>query len=268
MTKNAVEKIEQKLPEVMDDDLTSLMQEDVGKGTSQAAEDNLVPLIYILQSNSPQVNKRGDAYIEGAESGDIWLRHAPQPIIKGNTGFIFVPCYWFKDYVEWIPRDAGGGFVGRHKDLPPECMVQEDPKNPNKVRNVMPNGNELVLTANHAGFVLMEDGRILPYLIPMKSTGLTVSRQWMYMMNSKSTRDGKVLPSFSHKYRLTTKHRKNKDGEWDVFDVSDVAMLTNNEKYLYLMGRSLEQAFKSGQKQGEAEIAAGGERTNDKDLPF
>ena len=240
-----------------DDDLTQEMQKDLRKGTSQRPEDNLVPLIYILQSNSPQVNKRNpDAYIEGAEAGDIWLRHAQNPIIKGDEGITFIPCYWFKDWVEWIPRDDGGGFVGRHKELPPEAVVEMDTKSRRAV-NKMPNGNDLVETANHAGFVFTRDGRALPYLIPMKSTGLTISRQWMSLFNQKLNDEGEPYPSFSHKYHLTTKHRKNKEGEWFVFDVKDIPNGVLRNKTLYTMCQALEKAFESGQKQAEEEVHVG-----------
>lgn len=254
--------------DVNDMSLEDLMGADAGKGTSQKAEDNIVPLIYVLQTNSPQVNKRGDAYIEGAEPGDFWLRHAPQPIVKGTEGLIFVPCYWWKDLVEWVPRDAGGGFVGRHAYevngkgdvlLPPGAKEDRDPKNPQRVQYFMENGNELVLTANHAGFVILPDGRWLPYVLPLKSTGLTVSRQWMFSMNSKRTRDGRVLPSFSHRYKLLSRHRKNKEGEWFTVEVQDAGMLANEDKPLYLEARNLEGAFASGAKVAEAEVTAGGE---------
>jgi hypothetical protein len=242
-----------------DEEFEKLLSADAGKnkGTSSKTEDNLVPLVYILQSNSPQVNKRSDAYIEGAEAGDIWLRHAAEPIVKGDEGVVFLPCYFFKDYVEWIPRDDGGGMVGRHPELPEEAEVQHDEKRPNRVINKMPNGNDLILTANHAGFVITDEGRALPYMIPLKSTGLTVSRAWMFMMNQKLSVEGKPLASYSHKYRLTTKHRKNKEGEWFVLDVTDEGRLTAADKELYMMGRALEAAFASGEKRGEEEVQAG-----------
>jgi hypothetical protein len=267
---------EEHLPSEMEE----MMREDSGKGTSQAAEDNIVPLIYILQSNSPQVIKRNDAYIEGAEPGDIWLRHATHPIMKGSEGFLFVPCYWWKDWVEWIPRDKGGGFVGRlpvqHDDKgklmpPPRAKEVRDPKSPNKLQFFTADGNEMVLTSNHAGFALAEgNGRPLPYVVPMKSTGLTVSRTWMASMNSKRSTDGRVLPSFAYKYRLITRHRKNKDGEWFVFDVSDAGPMTATDKQLYLDSRNLEMAFASGAKIAEEEISAGGEPNagHDKNADF
>ena len=235
-----------------DPELEKLRKATMGMGTSQRAEDNLVPLVYVLQANSPQVNKRNDAYIEGAEAGDIWLRHSPTPIIKGNEGIIFIPCSYDRDYVEWIPRDAGGGFVGRHRSLPPECQVVRDQGR--KVINRMPNGNELVDTATHAGVALLPNGRPMPYIIPMKSTNLTVSRTWMSMMNQKME-DGQILASFAFKYLLTTEHRKNKDGEWFVYHVADAGEQEDTE--LFKMCLALKQAVEAGQKVAEEEVHTG-----------
>ncbi len=239
-----------------DEEFERMLEADAGKnkGTSSKAEDNLVPLIYILQSNSPQVNKRSEAYIEGAEAGDIWLRHAANPIVKGDEGIVFLPAYYFKDYVEWIPRDDGGGMVGRHPKLPEDAVVEQDEKRPNRIINKTASGNDLVLTANYAGYVISDDGPPLPYMLPLKSTGLTVSRTWMFMMNQKLSKGGRPLASYANTYRLTTKHRKNKEGEWFILDVSDEGPAS---KELYMMGRALEAAFASGEKRAEEEIHAG-----------
>ena len=79
--------------------LAAMMEKDAGKGVSTAQEDNLVPLIYVLQTNSPQVNKRDERYIEGAEPGDLWLRNAPQPIVKGAEG-VAIPALLLQQVLE------------------------------------------------------------------------------------------------------------------------------------------------------------------------
>jgi len=245
------------------EEVEALLDQTLGLGTTQRAEDNLVPLVYVLQSNSPQVNKRNDAYIEGAEAGDIWLRHSPKPIIKGTEGISFIPCFHDRDYVEWIPRDAGGGFVGRHRELPKECKVIRDQGR--KIVNRMPNGNELVDTISFAGIALLPDGRPLPYIIPMKSTNLTVARGWNGLINQK-LKNGKVLAAFSHSYRLKTEHRKNKDGEWFVYHVEDEAKV--NDPEILKMGWALQQAMEKGQKQAEAEVHTGATIDNDDKATF
>lgn len=247
MAKALVKETEEQLPAT----ILEQMEGDAGKGISEAQEDNLVPLIYALQKGSPQVNKRDDAYIEGAEAGDIWLRNASQEIVKGQEGITFQPCYFFKDWVEWIPRDAGGGFVGRHVVPPPEAKKQVNPKNPQAAIYVMPNGNELIETRSHVGFVLTPDGP-LPYVVPFKSTGHVVSRAWMVLMNAKRTPQGKKAPPWAFLYKLSTKFRKNEFGDWFVLDAKDAGQIKKVEDYT--RGKALYEAFASGAKQAEAEV--------------
>jgi hypothetical protein len=91
-----------------------------GEGVSTAAADNSVPFIAVLQGLSPQVNPRDDAYVEGAQAGDFWLKNSPVPIVKGMRGFRFQSCAFWQDVVEWVPRDDGGGIVARYEIKPME----------------------------------------------------------------------------------------------------------------------------------------------------
>ncbi len=237
-------------------ELAGAMAADAGRGVSTAQEDNLVPLIYVLQTNSPQVNKRDERYIEGAEPGDIWLRNATHPIVRGDEGFLFQPCYFTKDWVEWVPRDSGGGFVGRHDDVPTDAKKTADPKNPNKVRFERPNGNEVKETRNHMGYAVTPDGA-LAYAIPLTSSGHTVSREWMGLMNrQRIPGSGEKPASWAVYYKLRTKMRHNKDGDWFVL-VAENAGLGGEPMWVpsladYERGKALHEAFASGAKKVEA----------------
>jgi hypothetical protein len=243
--------------------LMQYAQEDAGKGVSTKASDNLVPLIYVLHPLSPQVDKRSNSYIEGAEGGDIWLRNAPpgMEIVKGEVGILVQPCYFYKDVVEWVPRLEGGGggqgFIGRH--------AVEDPKNvpgaiqqPDNVNHwtTADGEHDLVETRNHAVLVYI-DGRVLPYLIPFTSTGHGVSRAWMSKINDKIITEGdakgKPYPSYAYLYRLTTEQRDNKKGKWFSFVPQDERWTTSEE---YLVGRKLHAQFKSGEKQADTPVDA------------
>lgn len=232
------------------DFLQEVAQEDAGKGTSQLAADNLVPLIYLLQTNSPQVNKRNPAYVEGAEAGHIWLRNSAIGTVDGEEGILFQPCYFTADWVEWLP--ARGGYAGRHDggpDEPPahlnaiEKEIEEDGNI--KKRWVLPNGNIVVYTRYHIGYVVMED-TVLPYVIPLSSTGHTVSRGWMTMMNTKKITGGKPAPSWACLYRIKTKFTSNAQGEWFKFEVTDAGWV--NSLADYERGRALNESFVSGEK--------------------
>ncbi len=230
--------------------LQKRMQEDAGKGVSTAQEDNLVPLIYVLQANSPQAVKRSPDYIKGAEAGGIWLRGSEPPVIDGEEGILFQPCHFSKDWVEWVPRDSGGGFVGRHESCPEEAERTTDPQNPNRVRFILPNGNEVIETRYHIGYVLLPDGRALPYVIPLSATGHTVSRHWMFLMNAKQIPGAGTAASYACLYRLRTKFRTNNWGDWYMFDVTDEGWV--QDEAAYERGAKLHAAFAQGAKVAEA----------------
>jgi hypothetical protein len=247
-------------PDALPPELAGLMAEDRGKGLSQSQEDNLVPLIYVLQALSPQVMTRNAEYIEGASPGDFWLRFAANPIHKGEEGIEVQPCFFAKDWIEWIPRSKGGGFVARHASRPADVVETSDSQNPNKVRLVRPNGNELVETRNHIVRVFTESGAV-PYVLPFSSTGHSTSRQWMFMMNNRSG-----VPSFGRRYRLTTKERTNPLGTWFGVEVKDIGWVSVED---YAEGKKLYEAFASGAKRAEEPIVAAASRsTEDDEIPF
>ena len=83
-----------------------------GKGVSNDAADKLIPMARVLQPLSPQVLNGNPALIPGALAGDILVKNAPKPLIKGAAGIMFQSCYFSKDVVEWKPRGQGGGGGG------------------------------------------------------------------------------------------------------------------------------------------------------------
>lgn len=232
--------------------LATKVAADAGKGVSTLAEDNIVPLVRVLQALSPQCNKRDPDYVEGAEAGSIWLRNSGLPAISGETGFLFQPCFFSKAVLEWVSRDGGGGLVAQHAERPESAREVDDPKNANRKRWVMPNGNELQETRNHVGYVLLPDGSAHPYVIPFSGTGHTVSRQWMVLLNQKQI-NGNKAPGFASLYRLTTKERHNAKGTWFVFAVADAGWVTTPEEYE--RGSALYDSFAKGEKSIEADTA-------------
>lgn len=233
--------------------LQSLVAADAGKGVSTKAEDNIVPMVYILQTGSPQVNRNKPEFIEKAKSGDIWMRASPKPIIEGESGFIFQPCFFHKAWVEWKRPRGTGSFVTSHIERPAEAKEVPDPVNSKKMIWIMPNGNEVIETRYHSGFYYPEEGGMpVPYVIPFSSTGHTISRQWMFMMGQKMIGQDRA-PSFAGLYRLKTREKTNAAGTWFLFDVADAGWVPTEEAYAH--GRALYEAFASGEKTAEEPMA-------------
>ena len=93
---NEVQTTEQALSQ----ELLDITEQDAGLGVSFKAEDQLLPLIYVLQNGSPVVDKRGDSYVPGAEPGHFWLRNAVNPIRNGDGAALLL--FQLKSVRTWI----------------------------------------------------------------------------------------------------------------------------------------------------------------------
>jgi len=87
--------------------------DDAGMGfENQTQNDITIPFLGLLQKMSPQLTKTDTEYIKGAEDGDLFNTVLQQVV---PSPCYIVPCYTENMYVEWVPRDDGGGFVGVHQ---------------------------------------------------------------------------------------------------------------------------------------------------------
>jgi hypothetical protein len=209
-------------PLALSPSLMERVRRDAGRGLSQKQEDNLLPMIVVLQAQSPACDPDHQAHVPGAERGAFWLKNSPVPIIKGKEGILFVPAAMELAWVEWRPRTAGGGFIAKHREPPQDTIQIQDPKNPEKRKWVRKgNGHEMIETRYRYGLVILEGLGMLPFVIPFTSTGHTVCRGWETTMNSlfiPGTNDR--YPSFAGCYRLRTKQRTNASGTWHQIDVA------------------------------------------------
>lgn len=274
------------VPDFMDE----FTDADAGAGVSTDQADNQVPLIYVLQANSPQVNRhKPETYVPNAEPGDIWLKGAPEPIVKGGTdreGFLFQPVYFSRCVNEWIPRNpdgSGGGFVKRHNTVEakfiPGAQEVEIPgdKPGDKPRKKFMNADrthEYIETREHAGFAVPEEGPPIPYIIALSSTGHQTSREWMPLMNRKLLPGNKKAPSWACLYRVQSRLRSRGAQSWFMLQVTDAGPRGTPawvDKEGYLRGKALYEAFASGSKEAaapehiEPEETGGGEGQQDGD---
>lgn len=228
------------------EELMKMMAGDSGKGVSTAIEDNVVPLIYILQALSPQVQKKKEEYIDGAEAGMIWFR-GTKDVVPGEEGIPVVPCHFSKCWIEWQPNR--GGFVARHDDRPAAAVLTTDPENPKRKFWKMPSGNIVVETREHVVLVLDVFDRPMPFVIPMSGSGHGSSRAWMTLQNRKVVPGTDLkAPSFAYIYRMKLQFRTNADGDWFMWDIIDEndepTMLT--DPATYRLARQIESDFSTG----------------------
>jgi hypothetical protein len=185
-----------------------------GDGFEEVTADDVgLTILSILQKNSPQCDEADEAYLETAKPG-LFLNNLTQ---ESEEELNIVPIGFRKSYIEYIPRDAGGGFVGRWDPNSPKVMSAT------KVgyKLMTDEGNELVETAEHYVLVVPTDEAAVPYvaLLPLKSTQLRHSRRWLANMASKTMyvpdEDTlKRLPMYMQRYTLRSGVEKNKKGTW------------------------------------------------------
>lgn len=217
----------------------SKLEELSGFGLEEATgDDYAIPFIKLLQSGSPEVGK-----LANAEAGDF-LNTASNELWSGSDGVRFVPCYYQRRYIEWTPRDQGGGFVAIH--TPDSPQIGKVTRRGSK--DVLPNGNELQNTAQFIGLVEGENGWS-PAAITFKSTQLKKARKWLTTIRSQSM-DGAsgpfVPPPFAFIYTLRSTAEGNDKGRWFGFEVDASTKPTSGEPGLLDQAISLAQSVKGG----------------------
>jgi hypothetical protein len=244
-------------------ELLELTKGDAGLGISFKPEDQLLPLIYVLQTNSPAVDKRGDNYIDGAEPGDFWLRNSLDPIHNGEEGIEVIPCEMQRAWIEWLPNRQG--FVQRH-DAPPIDMktsiVRDDSGREKQVLMRGENGNIIQDTRE---FFLLVGGQ--PFVFPCTGTKHTFARQWnTFFKQFKHPQTGDFLPSFTRKYRLSTIPASNAIGKWFGLKFQDEGSVSLAE---YQAGKTLCLDVRAGRRKAESPDAKHEESaTGESEIPF
>lgn len=190
----------------MADDIKSRMKQYAGAGfEDMQGQDFGVPFLYICQANSPQLLAGNQLYIEAARPGKIF---------NTQTGAVYsditiiVINYTFR-YVEWKPREAGGGWVASYRRTEEPKDITIDPATNRQYR---PNGNVIVQTSYY--FTMVKEDKWNKAIVPMYSTQLKHSRRLNTMMIGKTMDDGKIAPIFSYFYHLSTTQEKNNKGVW------------------------------------------------------
>jgi hypothetical protein len=190
--------------------------EDAGagfEGTSQA--DYAIPFLSVLQTNSPEVEKNNDRFIEGAEAGMLF-NTVSKELYDGDEGIVFVPCDRAHQFVEWKPRESGGGFVGVFS--PDSDMVELAKKQSVEFGRLKTDeGNDLIETFYMYGLLLRDfegQGGYEFVMIPFASTKIKVYRQIMYRMRTQAG-----VPLFANRLQITSVPQKNNKGSFYNFKI-------------------------------------------------
>ena len=95
---------------------------------------------------------------------------------------------------------------------------------------VLPNGNELVRTAQHYIKIVHEDGSLESAILDMKKTQLKVSRKWNTLI-AMQKHNGTTLPSFAKTYTLKSIEDGNDKGSWYSWSIGVGDMVKSIDAY-------------------------------------
>lgn len=172
----------------------------------QTQDDVQMPFVALLQSLSPQVDKDDDSYIQGAEPGKLFNTVTRELYGKEVT---FVPAVVERCYIEWVPREDGGGFVARHErnsDIAIKAKAQAG-STFGKLKMPGECNNDLIDTVYMYG-VIDKGPDVRPELavVAFTSTKLAVYRNWntqVRMLQVPGPGDVKITPPlYAHKIRI------------------------------------------------------------------
>jgi hypothetical protein len=232
-----------------------------------SSDDYAMPFLNLLQTGSPEVGAEGpEKAIEGARPG-MFVNSVTKELYDGQQGLIFVPCVTQQVYVEWKPRNAGGGICGRHEhtsDL--VAAAKRASKDFGKYQT--DEGHDLVQTFYFIGFTLfsaddLEPGEIM--VIPFSSTKIKPYQS--YMGKLRSYQKIPQPPLFSHRLRITSFQDRNAKGNFMNVKVepinggvreSQIPLLLNEQQHpLIVAGATLHAQFLSGTRRMADESVSG-----------
>ena len=230
--------------DVMDD-----LMEFAGEGAAFDSSEMQIPFVRLLQALSPQLNKKKADFIEGAAAGDAFNNVTGQ-YWDGEKGLTVIPCFQTTKYLEFVPRDLGGGFKGEIPNNSP--LLQQTTRSGSK--EILPNGNELVKSDQHFCLIVEEDGAFQPVVIDMKSTQLKVSRRWKTQISMKKIKHPKTgqlftPPVFATTWRLYSVEESNDQGSWNNWQVESLGIVEDRDLMLEA------KAFRDSVSAGEVKAA-------------
>jgi len=175
---------------------------------NQTTDDIAIPFLGLVQALSPEKEEGGPKQIIGAKEGSLFNTVTRE--LLPETAY-FVPCTTEHVYVEWIPRDDGGGFVGVH--APSSEFVKASKAAASKFNDLKTDeGHELQETFYIYGLLLDSADATessTPIVIAFTSTKI---KKYKALMTTLKTIKAKP-PMYAFRLGITSCPDKNKKGQ-------------------------------------------------------
>lgn len=274
---------------------------DAGAGMENVTRDELkVPFLTPLASNSPQVaNPPEQGGLANAKPGMIFNTGTGE-VYDGKPGLVIIPVHRDHNFVEFTPRNLGGGFVAIHQ--PEDPLIEELKARQGKfgrLSNGVTSRNEKGEALNGTEisetfylFALIIDPNTsmpFPAVIPFKSTQIKKYQAFMQRQtamkynNPRSTTENPLPPVqppiWAHKWRLGTAFESNKKGNFygwtltldaknpDGSEQPYIKSLLRTSDPLYTEARAFNQSLTQGR--ARADIAGAAKTGADtEEVPF
>jgi hypothetical protein len=248
----------------------SMYESDAGAGNENVTAQNMaIPIISILQANSPQCKKSDPKYVVGASEGDFY-NNVTNVVMKGDLKVI--SCFFEKVFIEWMPNR--GGLVKIHDaNTPLKDQITMIANSDGKMIPTLASGNVLAETDQNYVLIIKEDGTYEPAVISMASSALKPSRIWNTLINGQQLMksDGRTpfKPArYAFFYKLFTKGLVKGTNSWSTWAVESAGQVTDPN--LYNAAKGLYNAVKGGLvkvKQEEVDTHAPAAK-DDAEIPF
>jgi len=237
----------------------------------QTSRDMAIPFLALLQALSPQVTDGDPKRVVGAAVGDIY--DTVNNRVLGRTVY-FVPCISENVFVEWTPRDKGGGFVAVHA-LNDPIVIAAKAKAKDIKSVVTESGNQLVDTFYLYGLLIDSANATkssIPVVIAFTSSKIRIYRR---LMTALRTMKGH-FPMCAFRLAVTSVDDKNKKNQpFKNFKIEPVngslaesVNLPGSEfEGLLAEGKNIADAVKAGVARGAYETQTP-DHKDDGDIPF
>lgn len=258
---------------------------DVGSGTgigfeNQTAQDTSIPFMTLLQPITPCVVEQT---VEGAQAG-MWMNSVTKELFPGKTGFYFVAATTRHEYIQFRPRNKGGGFVARYEiDDPVVTAAKARAKElglnfgtyyvDNEGRTGE-EGDELSETFTVPGVICDDTDALGMVVIAFKGTGIKCYKQAMTTIRQVTVEGPggkKQIPAiYTHLWKIGSQVTKNNDG---VFFVPTYApglgspkTLLKKEDPRFIMAKACKQLVEGNTAAINYDKAQG--EKGEKEIPF
>ncbi len=244
----------------------SEMEQEAGQGIESATSECFaLAYLTILQDLSPQVKKKNDLYIKGAEAGMI-LNTATGEIFDGEKGIEVIPFAFEQTINIWGPNR--GGFKGRMSPSDPRYAKSIPGTGKDEFKRFDGDGNELADTRNHFIFIIHKDGRLDPVVMSCSHSKIKISGKWLNLIRG-IRHDGKQgkfnPPSYAYSYKLTTALETNNDGKeyfnWSI--PKKDRFVFDDAPEIYLESRVSHKQYAEGRIEAETPALVGDGESKD-----